>query len=298
MIQHPSNCVLSINSFQVHLRQVSDSLENKVNFIIYVLYCLSHPELLKPEDTFHIYDAFKKLFSSCNYRDMKMLLGQKLNRFFSDNDMQVMNENFPIVQCTFLERKHYTFMAYAYLLCEGEKRSMKRSCKYLSEALQAHETSFAYFSRGRVAPSATEKIQDYLSSIRMDETHSIAYNNLALQFENALNKFDVALEYYNLAIKYHPYDYISYNNRALLHENRFNDRASALGDYESSIRLNELYSTAWNNRGVCYKRMQRYDLALADYERAIAIDSTYENAIQNREFLLTFLRRLSVIGNM
>lgn len=193
-------------------------------------------------------------------------------------------------------KRYLIYMVIGFIRYEKFKQCNK-AYDLFTCALKEYESSFTYFSRGRVVDIETQKISDYMKSIELDK-YSMAYNNLGIQIENTNRDYEAALDIFNKALLHHPYDFVCYNNRGLIYENKFNNQERALIDYTTAIKLNKNYSIAWNNRGVCYKRMQRYDLALSDYNQAIHIDPSYESAIQNREVLISIIRNFSVLGNV
>ena len=46
----------------------------------------------------------------------------------------------------------------------------------------------------------------------------------------------------------------------------------AIDDFNQVIRMNENYALAYNNRGLCYDKLNEYDLAIIDYEKSIELN--------------------------
>ena len=45
-----------------------------------------------------------------------------------------------------------------------------------------------------------------------------------------------------------------------------------IDDFNQVIRMNETYALAYNNRGLCYDKLNEYDLAIIDYEKSIELN--------------------------
>lgn len=146
---------------------------------------------------------------------------------------------------------------------------------------QAHfEAGLALQGNGEIR----EAFAEYGQAIRLDPTHSEAYNYRVLNLNRK------AIEDFNEAIRLNPQYAREYNNRG----DSFADLGQyqrAIRDYDKAISFNPLYAWAFGNRGVAYAPLGKTERAIQDLDQAIVLDPQFAQAYAGRPIVNTLLEK-------